>query len=329
MAITNEGRYDAAEAKYIELTSGGKMDEAASVFLARELSVVRRKVLEVPKAPLSAFQVFPVQTEIPAGAETAFQRIYDDVGMAMVINNYSDDLPRVDTVATEVPVKVKDIGAAYGYTLNDVRHSQFTGVSLTVRKALAVRRAIDTRLNKLAWFGDDDYKIIGFLNNPNISVFALPADGNENGGTNSTQFKHKTVEQMIDTMNAFLRTIPETTNEIEIPDTVIMPASVYDRLATTPRATHSDITVLEFLQKTHTEIRRWIKVGELKGAGAGGKDVMAAGKFEPDYIQFEIPLRFEQLPVERRNLEFIVNCVCRAIGVTVTYPNAFVKAVGV
>ena len=321
--------YDAAEAKYIEMNSAGKMDEAASVFLARELSQVRRKVLEVPKAPLTAFQVFPVQTEVAAGAETAFQRIYDDVGMAKIIGDYADDLPRVDIVAKEVPVKVKGIGAAYGYTVNDIRHAQFAGVNLTARKALAVRRAIDQKLNRLAWQGDSEHNIIGFLNNPNITVYLVPADGNQNSGANSTQFIHKTVEQIINNMNEFLRAIPEATNEIEVPDTVLLPPAVYDKLATTARTTNSDLTVMEFLQKTHPEIRRWIKVGELKDAGTNGKAVMFAGKFEPDYVQFEIPLRFEQLPVERRNLEFVVNCVCRAIGVTVSYPNAFVKAEGV
>ncbi len=321
--------YNADEAKYIKDTSGGKMDEAASIFLARELSQVRRKVLEVPKAPLNAFRVFPVQTEVSPGAETAYQRIYDDVGIAKIISDYADDLPRVDVVADEVPVKVKDIGAAYGYTVNDVRHAQFSGQSLTTRKAMAVRRAIDQKLNRLAWVGDDKHKIIGFLNNPNITEYILPADGNENGGVNSTQFGHKIVTQVIDNMNAFLRAIGDATNDVEEPDTVLLPPSVYDMLATTARSTHSDLTLLEFLQKTHTEIRRWMKVGELENAGASGEAVMFAGKFEPDYIQFEIPLRFEQLPVERRNLEFIVNCLCRAIGVTVTYPNVFVKAVGV
>ena len=67
--------------------SAGHLDEAASIFLARELQYVRRKVLEVPKAPLEAFTVFPVQTEVPAGAETAYQRVYDAVGVAKLISN--------------------------------------------------------------------------------------------------------------------------------------------------------------------------------------------------------------------------------------------------
>jgi len=71
-----------------------------------------------------------------------------------------------------------------------------------------------------------------------------------------------------------------------------------------------------------------MKVGELRAAGAGGKDMMIAGYFDPTYIKLEIPNRFQQLPVDRRNLEYVVDCISRCVGVTVSIPFAFVKAVG-
>ena len=67
--------YDEKEAKYLELE--GRMDADTSVFLARQLTHIRAQTLTVKKTPLNAFQVFPVQTDIPAGAETAVQYIYD------------------------------------------------------------------------------------------------------------------------------------------------------------------------------------------------------------------------------------------------------------
>lgn len=324
-----QGRYDAAEANYIQLVSAGHFDEAATVFLARELQYVRRKVLEVPKAPLEAFTVFPVQTEIPAGAESAFQRVYDSVGVAKIISNYADDLPRADVVAKEHPVKLKDIGAAYGYNVSEIRSAQFAGINLPSMKARAVRRSIDEKLNRIAWYGDDDNNIIGFLNNPNIASTLIAADGNNNGGTNSTRFTHKTTAQMVRDVNKVIQSIPDNTNQVETANTVLLAPDAYNVLATTARTDHSDITVLEFLRRTHPEITRWLKVGALKGAGTNGADLMIAGRFDPDYIRFEIPIRFNQLPVEMRNLEYIINCVARVVGVTVTLPMAFEKAEGV
>lgn len=320
-----QAHYDESEAGYIQTVSAGRLDEAASVFLARELQYIRRKNLEVPKAPLEAFTVFPVQTEVPAGAETAYQRIYDSVGVAKIISNYADDLPRADVVAEENPVKLRDVGAAYGYNVSEIRSAQFAGINLSAMKARAARRSIDERLNTIAWKGDAANKIIGFLDNPNFTEVTLPADGTGS----ATEFSTKTVAQIIRDVNAVIDAIPNATNQVEQADTVIIAPNAYNYLATTPRSDHSDITLLEFLRRTHPEIRRWMKVGALKGAGTGNKDLMFAGKFDPDYVKFEIPQRFNQLPVEMRNLEYIINCMARVIGVTVTMPLAFSKAQGV
>lgn len=315
-------KYDAKEAQYLQ--SVGNMDEAASVFLARQLTYVRSQVLTVKKASLNAFQVFPVQTDIPSGAETAVQYIYDAVGMAKIINNYADELPRVDVIAKEEPVKVFVLGDAYGYNFREVKNAMFAGVNLSAMKAQQARRGIDVKLNQIAWKGDTAHNIVGFLDNPNISMIALPADGKGSKTTLST----KTTDQMIRDMNDIIDAIPTATNEVEQANTVLMAPAVYRTLSETRIPDGEGQTVLGFLQAVHPEITRWMKVGELKGAGTDGTDMVIAGYFDPMYVRFEIPTRFDQLPVQYRNLEYVVDCVSEAAGVTVTMPMAFVKAQG-
>lgn len=313
--------YDANEARYIQ--NAGHFDEATSLFLARQLTHVRSQGLTVKKAPLNAFAVFPVQTDVPEGAETAIQRTYDSVGMAEIIANYADDLRRADIVAKEDPVKVYSIGDAYGYNEQEIANAKFANVNLDALRAMAARRAIDLKINKLAWTGDAAHGITGFLNNPNISAFSLPADGTGS----STKLADKTEAQVIRDMNNFIRAVSVATNEVETVNTVGMAPDAYAHLAMT-RLSDSDRTLLDFLKQVHPEVARWMPIGELKGTGAGGKDMMFAGYFDPSYIKLEIPTRFRQLPVERRNLEYVVNCIARAIGVTVTMPYAFVIAEG-
>ena len=108
MAYNKELHYDDAELAYIKAQN--RLDSAESVFLARQLTYIRTQTLTVKKAPLNAFSVFPVQTDIPSGAETAIQYVYDSVGMAEIISNYADDLRRVDVVAREQAVKVFCLG---------------------------------------------------------------------------------------------------------------------------------------------------------------------------------------------------------------------------
>ncbi len=315
-------RYDERELKYIEMTP--HLDSTESAFLARQLTHIRAQTLTVKRAPMNAFQVFPVQTDIPSGAETAVQYVFDAVGVAEIISNYADDLPRVDLVARESAVKVFSLGDSYGYNYREVKNAAFARRDLNATRAQQARRGIDLKLNKIAWYGDKKHNIMGFLDNPNIAEIALAGDGT----SNKTQLSTKTADQMIRDMNAIINAIPLSTNEVEQANTVLMAPSVYYTLSQT-RIPDLETTVLQFLRGIHPEITRWMKVGELKGAGADGSDMIIAGMFDPSYVKFEIPTRFDQLPVQYRNLEYVVNCVAEAVGVTVFMPMAFVKAEGV
>lgn len=316
-------RYD--ENDYRALVNSGRFDEAASAFLARQLTYVRSQVIRVRKETLTAFSVFPVQTDIPVGADTALQRVYDSIGTATVIANYADDLPRVDLLAQETPVHVRSIGDAYGYSYRDLQHAQYARMNLSAEKGRIARIAIDTKLNRIAWKGDEKYGLIGFLNNPNISEYTLTADGGD--GSDSAAFKDKTDEQILRDLNAFVDAVGAATNYVETVNTLLLPPSGY-ALVSTKRLTYSDRTVLEFFRGAHPEITRIISVGELEKAGAAGKTVMIAGYFDPSYIKFEIPERFNQMPIQYRNLEYVINCVASTAGVTINIPYAFVKAEG-
>jgi hypothetical protein len=299
------------------------MDDSFSFFLARELTYMRTRVLEVAKAPMNAFRIFPVQTEIPAGAQVAIQRTYDQTGIAKVISNYADDLPRADVIGTETPVKVQTIGDSYGYDVVEIENAQFAGVNLEMYKAQAARRNIDFKINQLAWFGDAENGITGFLANPNLTSVTLAADGTGS----STKFVDKTPDQIIRDVTQLISAINLATNNVENPNMVLFPTEAFDHIVMTPRSQFSDLTILEFLRRSHPDVR-FEKVGELDGAGTAGADLMVAGRFDPDVIRLEIPERFRQLPVEKRNLEYVVDCISRFVGVTITIPLAFSKASG-
>lgn len=317
-----EGHFDEAERNYIQVTAK-RQDDAFSFFLARELTQIRARVLEVAKAPMNAFRIFPVQTEVAPGAQVAIQRVYDQVGMAKVISNYADDLPRADALGKEVTTKVVTVGDSYGYNVVEVENAQFAGVNLEYYKAQAARRAVDLKINKMAWFGDADNGVTGFINNSNLTAVTLPADGTGS----STKFVDKTPDQIIRDVTNLISAINIATNNVENPNMVLFPTQAFDHIVMTPRSQYSDLTILEFLRRSHPDMR-FEKVGELDGAGTGGADLMIAGRFDPDVVRLEIPERFRQLPVEKRNLEYVVDCISRVIGVTITIPLAFSKASG-
>lgn len=315
---------DDAEAKYIESSSAGKWNQDDALFIAQELNYIRARALEVEHSPLNSFRVFPQETDVPAGAETALTIVYDSVGMAKIVADYGDDLPRAEAVATTIPSKVFTVADSYGYNYVELEHARLANVNLEARKALASRRGIDLKLNNLAWFGDADHGIVGFINNANIPTVTIPADGTGS----SALFVDKTPDQIIRDMNSIINEISNNTNGVEMPDTVLMSPAIYDLLESTPKSQYSDRTILEFLRGAHPEVSRWMKIGELNGAGTGGTDMVIAGVFRPEYIRQENPVRFEQLPVQYRNLEYVVPCVSRTLGVTVNVPVCFASAYG-
>lgn len=316
---------DAAEAKLIMDSSAGKFNEDDSMFIAQELTYLRSRALEVQKQPLNAFRVFPQATDVPAGAETALQLVYDTVGMAEIVSNYADDLPRADALAETIAAKVYTVGDSYGYNYNEILNARMANVNLAAWKALAARRGVDIKLNRVAWFGDAAHGITGFLGNANITSVTIPADGTGS----SKLFSTKTADQIIRDMNSIINEISTATNGVEMADTVCMAPAVYDLLESMPKSQYSDRTILEFLRGAHPSVTRWLKVGELAGAGAGSTDMVVAGVFREEYIRFENPVRFDQLPVQPRNLEFVIPCVARTLGVTVNVPTCFATAYGV
>lgn len=315
---------DMDEAKYIESSSAGKFKQDDALFIAQELNYIRSRALEVEHAPLNSFRVFPQETDVPPGAETALQLVYDSVGMAKIVADYGDDLPRAEAVATTIASKVYTVADSYGYNYVELEHARMANVNLESRKALASRRGIDLKLNNLAWFGDADHGIVGFINNVNIPTVTIPADGTGS----SPLFVDKTPDQIIRDMNSIINEISTNTNGVEMPDTVLMATAVYDLLESTPKSQYSDRTILEFLRGAHPEVQRWMKIGELTGAGTGSTDMVIAGVFRPEYVRQENPVRFDQLPVQYRNLEYVVPCVARTLGVTINVPVCFASAYG-
>ena len=127
------------------------LDANETIFFARELEYVKAKTFEVKYIRLKATQLIPVSTEAGSGAETITYQVQDAVGVAKIIANYADDLPRVDVIGKEVSTPIRGIGDSFGYSIQDIRAAQFAGKPLVQRKANAARKAIDTLIDNLAW----------------------------------------------------------------------------------------------------------------------------------------------------------------------------------
>jgi hypothetical protein len=100
--------------------------EGGDIIFARQLDYVKARIYEKKLPPISADILVPDDTSTPDYAEEMSVQIYDAVGMAKIIANYADDLPRADVRGATLKVKVKTLGDSYGYNVNEIRASRRT-----------------------------------------------------------------------------------------------------------------------------------------------------------------------------------------------------------
>ncbi|MFC3227338.1 DUF2184 domain-containing protein [Marinibaculum pumilum] len=295
------------------------LDEAQTIFFERELEHRKAQTYDVVRAPLKAMELIPVSTDAGAGAESIVYEQYDITGMAKVIANYADDLPRADVKAREFTARIRSIGNSYGYSIQEIRAAQMAGKALEQRKASAAARSQRESWNRIAWFGDADHGLQGWLDNANVPRAAVEDDG-AGGGGGSTLWINKTPAQILRDMNDLANGIVSLTNGAEVPDTLVLPIEQYTLIATTPRSDNSDTTILEYFLRNSPYINSVEWANELKNAGTANSDIMIAYRRSPDALTLEMPVMFEQFPVQERGLEFVVPCHSRIGGVLIYYP---------
>ena len=299
------------------------LDANETVMFARDLEIIKKKAYDIRYPELKATQLIPVSLDAGPGAETITYRQYNSVGLAKIISNYADDLPRSDVKGKEFTSSVKSLGSAFGYSLQEIRGSALAGKNLEQRKANSARKSIDEAINNIAWNGDSASNLLGFINNPNVTRVSAPNDGTGS----ATTFVSKTPAFILRDLNGLVNGIVELTKNTEHPDTLLLPLAQYNYLATTPYSAYSDKTILKFFMETNLYIKRVEAVNELKDAGIGvqsgvsaGEDIAIAYKYDSDKLTLELPVPFEQLAVEKRNLEFVTDCHARIGGVIIYYP---------
>lgn len=301
-----------------DLVSQLRMDAAESVFLERQLDFIKSQTYDIKYAELKSRKLIPISSEADPGAERIFFRSYDQFGLAKIIHNYADDLPRADVRGEEFSVPVQTLGASYGYNIKEMRSAVFGNVPLEQRRANAARRSIAQLENQIAFFGDADSGLEGFFNGANIPMVALPADG---GGT-SILWDDKTPDQIIRDLNLVANTVASQSLGVEIPDTLLLPLESYNFIASTARSANSDTTILNYFLQNNPYIKQVEWVNELETAGAGGLRRMVAYRRDPEVLTMEVPQDFEQLELQTRGLEYIVPCQEYFAGVLLYYPLA-------
>ena len=310
----------------------------ASVFFARELDYIKSKSYDKQYPEFTALKIFPVSNEVPEGAETITYYSYEKTGFAKIISNYATDLPRADVKGEPTTSPIKGIGASYGYSMQEMRASRMAGKSLDVRKAESAHYQVDRLINKVAWAGDADNKLVGILSTGNnIPVYTLSTVTATISGssTTTTLWQYKTGDEIVDDIKGMIKQMTANTMAVERADTIAMPPSIYDELSLRRMGTYDSLSVLEYIRKCLPDFT-FERCPELEATAtetnpyaASSKAVIVMFKNDPEKFTIEVPMQFYQYPLQPKGLEIEVPCEARVAGAVIYYPMSLMIAAGV
>lgn len=292
-------------------------NDDVGIFLAQELRTILARTFEVEYADIKYSQVIPISTEVGPGADSFSYRVFDKQGSMKVISDKASDLPRTDVLRKEVTYPVRSIGGAFAYTVQETRAAAMVpGMNLEQRRANAVRRAYEEKVQEIAYYGESASGMKGFFNNDQIDKL-VPDKWFDTAGV--------TTDEMLALLNEGPTRLVANSNMKEMPNTMLVPYNVYRIISTTPRSTTSDTTVMEFFLRTNPMIQAIEPINELEAGKSGAKlskDRIIIYDRNPDKLQLHIPQPLEFFPPERRNLEYSVAAHARIGGLAMYYPKS-------
>lgn len=295
-----------------ELTKLGIRNDAKyTAVLARQLEEIKAQTYDI-KIPAFKYQKFLPISQGNPGASSITYRQYQEYGRAAAISNYSDTLPLVDILAEEFTHRYKDFGAAYQYSVQDLR-AVAMGVNLPSQQAIAARKSIEAKLDYVAALGEINFGLKGLANNPNVPV-AAATNGDWVSGSASPA-------EIVQDMNVAVSTIVASTLEVELPDTILLPPEEFAYIAQTPIAMDNQTSILKSFLANNPYIQNidsWHHLATADAAGTGPR--MVVYKRDPGVVTYEVSILFEAHPVQEKELAFVVNNTCKTAGVLFYYP---------
>jgi hypothetical protein len=337
--LTPGGRLDAADVdramqlltfSRAELYGAERLDANETAILTQALEFMRARTADIVRPEFKGRLLVPFTSEVDPGAESWAYQQWDRVGMAKIIANYADDIPKVATFAKKFVYPIETIALGYEWTWLDMLRSAKAGVPLRSRKAAAVRDGFEQRLELLAATGVEGTTVTGLLNNANVPVITVAP-----GAIGSNHYwapgSTKTPQEIVDDLHAMEDAIINNTKGTIKPDTLVLPLVQYRYLNKVPFSTAAgadpkDTILKVFMEKSGIKNVEYWEPARTANAGQS-RAVMY--KRDPQIVHCEVPMEQQEMPPQAKNLAMEVISVGRIGGVAFEYPFGAVYMNGV
>lgn len=288
-----------------------KNDAALTYFIARELEFVKTKVWEDKYRPHKAFDLIPVESEVHPGAENVVWREETLAGIAKIVSNYADDLPQSDVGTRKNTREILTVAGSFSYTFKDMLSAAFSGRALDAAKARSLKHSVERTVDELAAIGHTASGITGMLNNGSVALTSLAS------GAWATATADEILQDMADCVGAVF----SASSGVFEADTLALPTAEY-QIAAQKRLGDTETTVLQFFLANNPFIKSVEHWWRLDTAGASSVARMVAYRKDPDVLHIEMPMLFDMLDPQEKNLAAVVPGLAMTAGCIVSRPLA-------
>lgn len=262
--------------------------------------------------------LIPVDYSAPEWINTVDYFSMDVAGKAEWIADRAGDIPVVGTSLEKHTTAVYMAGIGYDYGLEEVNQAMMLGMDLSGEKANAARLIYERMVDRVAFAGDEEKGFEGLFDYSTVTAASATYGDWDSSAT--------TEDEMLADVNAGISGVYTATNEVAMADTVLMPSTKLQKLAST-RLGDTGSTVLEFLQRANiytAETGQPLTIRGLRGleeAGAGTTARMVFYRNSPEVLKMHIPMRHRFLPAQIVGLTFKIPGIFRLGGLDIRLPK--------
>ncbi len=272
----------------------------AGVALARDLEFTFSEVEREEYAPMSALELFYIDSSVPEGYEwQRITRVYRHGEVQEITGAEAQE------VTARVKVSVAEERFPVRHYATSTQHSFFQGMSERVRatnvsqlreEMLASREVLMEHANYRTWHGNPVTGQYGVLNYPWIEKYVIAE-----AFTDATAW-----EDIKDALMRFVARPFINSKGLRRPDALAVSPRIYELLHRKTRAAGAnEISVAKwFLENNTAGIKRIDFAHELQGVGPGGTDAMIAYRRDRRSIANNIINPFGRIPLQLIGLTY-------------------------
>lgn len=267
--------------------------------LARDLEYIHAKVLEEQRPVPNALSLFPIDTSVPVGARTHTMRRTYEQGAAELFRGGNTGIPRVGVSQDEETWPIWSIVTSFELDIFTQQSSDYAGSQLYARHLRASRRAIEEKINRIAWYGAPEARLQGVLTYKWLAK-SLSAFEYHRRTTATTL-------QIHDDLHAAANYPSEQSKSVFAPNAMVTSPRVRNFLMTTRLSVDNDKTIGQAFLETNAHITSIEEAWECQGVGpTSDHDAILFYRRDVESVSLIMPQPYTTLPVQREGFSDIV-----------------------